>query len=391
MKNINEIIKHANEKSLILLDEIGAGTDPTEGAAIAISILEYFLSIKSHVIATSHYSELKIFAMTNENAENASCEFDLVTLAPNYKLNIGTPGKSNAFEISKKIGLDKNIIYRAKKNLDRKNIVFEDAIRNLENMKMILEQKESELKKKCDELEILKLEFKNERDKFFAEREKIIFESNKKAEKIINETNEKARLLLKAYRENKFKDAEKIKAELKNIKTDLNKNDRKQNFNNEKKLNKEDIKLGQKIFCVSLNQVVTVKALPNKNNILKVSAGNLFVNINLSDVRSYAKKEIERDKKNDVTRKYFDMQKKMDISTSIDIHGYTCDEAINLIEKYIDDAILANLSQIKIIHGKGMGILKKAVSDYLKKNPYVKNFRAGSFGEGDLGVTIVEL
>ena len=391
MKNISEIIKCANEKSLILLDEIGAGTDPTEGAAIAISILEYFLSIKSRVIATSHYSELKIFAMTNENAENASCEFDLVTLAPNYKLNIGTPGKSNAFEISKKIGLDKNIIYRAKKNLDRKNIVFEDAVRNLENMKMILEQKESELKKKYDELEILKLEFKNERDKFFAEREKIIFESKEKAEKIINEANEKSRLLLKAYRENKFTDAEKIKAELKNIKTDLNKNNRRQNFSNEKKLNKEDIKLGQKIFCVSLNQVVTVKALPNKNNILKVSAGNLFVNINLSDVRSYAKKEIERDKKNDVARKYFDMQKKMDIPTSIDIHGYTCDEAINLIEKYIDDAILANLSQIKIIHGKGMGILKKAVSDYLKKNPYVKNFRAGSFGKGDLGVTIVEL
>ena len=213
-------------------------------------------------------------------------------------------------------------------------------------------QKTIELKKKCDELEILKLEFKNERDKFFAEREKIIFESNKKAKKIINEANEKSRLLLKTYRENKFKDAEKIKTELKNIKTDLNKSNCKQNFSDEKKLNKADIKLGQKIFCVSLNQVVTVKALPNKNNILKVSAGNLFVNINLSDVRSYAKKEIEREEENDVARKYFDMQKKMDISTSIDIHGYTCDEAINLIEKYIDDAILANLSQIKIIHGR---------------------------------------
>lgn len=394
IKNISKIIKQANEKSLILLDELGAGTEPTEGAAIAISILEYFLELKSRVMVTSHYSELKIFAMTEKRAENASCEFDLKTLAPNYRLRIGTPGKSNAFEISKKIGLSENIILRAKKNLNTQNIVFEDVLKKIESIRLNLEEKEFELKKKLYKLEAEKKEFEAAREKFNCEREKIISLAKEKASKIISDTDEKSRLLLKKYRENKFKEAEKINHEIKEIKKSfVAEKTGKTVLKNNEILEKKNIVLGQTLFCISLGQNVIVKSLPDRNNMLNISIGNFLIKVNLNDLTvSDRKQKSDLKKKNiAIANKYYIAQKKIDISPEIDVHGCLCDEAIILIDKYLDDAILANLSQVKIIHGKGTGALKKAIYAYLRDNKYVKEFRSGEFGEGDFGVTIVKL
>lgn len=394
IKNVSEIIKQANEKSLILLDELGAGTEPTEGAAISISILEYFLELKARVIVTSHYGELKIFAMTEKRAENASCEFDLKTLTPNYKLQIGTPGKSNAFEISKKIGLDENIILQARKNLNRQNVVFEDVLKKIEDMRLNLEEKEFELKKKLYKLEAEKKEFEITREKFNCEKEKIISLAKEKASKIISDADEKSRLLLKKYRENKFKEAEKINHELKEIKKSLGaEKTGKALLKNNEILEKKNIVLGQTLFCISLGQDVIVKSLPDRNNMLNISVGNFLIKVKLNDLKACDKKQkSDLNKKNMVSaNKYYIAQKKTDISPEIDVHGCLCDEAINLIDKYLDDAILANLPQVKIIHGKGTGALKKAIHAYLRDNKYVKEFRSGEFGEGDFGVTIVKL
>lgn len=380
MKNISQIINLANENSLILLDELGAGTDPVEGAALAIAILEHLFSLKAKIIVTSHYSELKLYAMTTDGVENAACEFDVETLSPTYRLLIGTPGKSNAFAISKKIGLNPKIIDAAKKNLRRRDIQFEDVMKNLNEKQLEIKIKSEQAEKLFSEAETLKKRFDSELEKFRLQKEKELQNAKQQALNIINSAREKSDLMLKNYRQNNFKAAEKIKSQLKNETENLVNVPRK---NNDKVL--VNINVGDKFFSQTLNQICVVKTLPNTEKIVTVSTGVFTTKVPVSDLK------ICNAEKNVKPEKNFVVKKSFDISSKIDVRGCNCDEALALIDKYIDDAVIAKLDEIMIIHGKGTGALRKAISDYLKKNSLVKNFRAGNFTEGDLGVTIVNL
>lgn len=380
MKNISQIINSANENSLILLDELGAGTDPVEGAALAIAILEHLFSLKAKIIVTSHYSELKLYAMTTDGVENAACEFDVETLSPTYRLLIGTPGKSNAFAISKKIGLNPKIIDEAKKNLRRRDIQFEDVMKNLNEKQLEIKIKSEQTEKLFSEAEILKKRFDSELEKFRLQKEKELQNAKQQALNIINSACEKSNLMLKNYRQNNFKIAEKIKSQLKNETEKLVHVPRK---NNDKVL--VNVNVGDKFFSQTLNQVCVVKTLPNAEKIVTVSTGVFTAKVPLSDLK------ICNAEKNVKPEKNFVVKKSFDISSKIDVRGCNSDEALALIDKYIDDAVIAKLDEIMIIHGKGTGVLRKTISDYLKKNSSVKNFRAGNFTEGDLGVTVVKL
>lgn len=380
MKNISQIINSANESSLILLDELGAGTDPVEGAALAIAILEHLFSLKAKIIVTSHYSELKLYAMTTDGVENAACEFDVETLSPTYRLLIGTPGKSNAFAISKKIGLNQKIIDEAKKNLRRRDIQFEDVMKNLNEKQSEIKIKSEQAEKLFSEAETLKKRFDSELEKFRLQKEKELQNAKQQALNIINSAREKSDLMLKNYRQNNFKAAEKIKSQLKNETENLVNIPRK---NNDKVL--VNVNVGDKFFSQTLNQICVVKTLPNAEKIVTVSTGVFTAKVPVSDLK------ICNAEKNVKPEKNFVVKKSFDISSKIDVRGCNCDEALALIDKYIDDAVIAKLDEIMIIHGKGTGALRKAISDYLKKNSSVKNFRAGNFTEGDLGVTVVNL
>ncbi len=380
MKNISQIINSANENSLILLDELGAGTDPVEGAALAIAILEHLFSLKAKIIVTSHYSELKLYAMTTDGVENAACEFDVETLSPTYRLLIGMPGKSNAFAISKKIGLNPKIIDAAKKNLRRRDIQFEDVMKNLNEKQLEIKIKNEQAEKLFSEAETLKKKFDSELEKFRLQKGKELQNAKQQALNIINSAREKSDLMLKNYRQNNFKAAEKIKSQLKNETENLVNVPRK---NNDKVL--VNVNVGDKFFSQTLNQICVVKTLPNAEKIVTVSTGVFTAKIPVSDLKIYNAEKDVKPEKNFVVKKSFD------ISSKIDVRGCNCDEALALIDKYIDDAVIAKLDEIMIIHGKGTGTLRKTISDYLKKNSSVKNFRAGNFTEGDLGVTIANL
>jgi len=383
IKNINFILKHANQNSLILLDEPGAGTDPVEGAALAIAILDCFLDLNSRVIATSHFSELKAHALLTHGFENASCEFDLKNLAPTYKLLIGTPGKSNAFEIAKKIGLDKNLIKQAEKNISQENIKFENLIKNLDLKTQDLQKKNYESEKLLLDLKTKQEKFDHERDEFNKQKKIELENIKQKAERILDQANKKYLALMKNYREKNFSQCEKINQEIKNLKEKLseNKNHDKKNL----KINNIKLKVGTEVFCEFLNKTGIILSEPDMNNQVLISSGNFKIKVQLESLRLHESKN----NKKEFLQKNF--MKNYDIRDYIDVHGHNVYDAIKIIDKYIDDAILANLQQVKIIHGKGKDILRKAIKDYLEKNLNIKSFRSGNFGEGELGVTIVEL
>lgn len=385
MKNISEITKQANENSLILLDEFGSGTDPVEGSALAISILEYFFCLKSRVLVTSHYSELKLYAMVTKGVENASCEFDLENLSPTYKLSIGTPGKSNAFEISQKIGLDEKIIENAKKNLSQKDIQFEDIIKNLNKEQEQMEKKKANIDKLLFEAQETKKRFENEITKLNAKKEKEIARAKKTALEIIDLAKEKSTLLLKKYREKDFKTAEKLKVVIDNEREKLKTN--KNIISQSKNLKPiENLNIGDTVFSISMNKNGIVQSLPDANKNVIISIGDLKIKLPISDLKF----SIQKDDKRDAKQKSF-IAKSFDVSSEIDVRGCNCDEALKLIDKYIDDAIIAKLDKITIIHGKGTGALRKAIAVFLEKNSAIKSFRSGNFGEGELGVTVVQL
>jgi DNA mismatch repair protein MutS2 len=393
IKNINFILKNADSNSLILLDEPGAGTDPTEGAALAIAILDYFLKLNSKVIATSHFSELKIHASATNGFENASCEFDIKKLLPTYKLLIGIPGESNAIDIAKKIGLNKEIIFQAKNNLKEKNFKFEKAIKDLEIKQKDIKNKSSKIKNILLEIESEKKKFEDEKNKFELKKEHEINKIKLRAVRIIESAEKKSLELMKNYREQNFKIAEQNKTQIKKLKQDIN-NYATQNYikyDNKKNIDIKKIKIGAKVFCRSLNKEAFILSLPDSNNKVLVSIGAFKTKIDLKNISQIKESNIKQESKsNDYANINF-LNKSYNISNEINIHGYNVDEAIKKVDKYLDDAILARLKTVKIIHGKGTGVLRKAVWNYLKNNNAIENFRIGDYYEGSLGVTIVEL
>ncbi len=395
MTNIVNIIEKADKNSLVLFDELGAGTDPTEGAALAIAILEYLRERKAKIIATTHYSELKIYGLKTNGVENASVEFDVETLKPTYRLLIGIPGKSNAFEISKRLGLLEDVIEEAKGLIAKDSLKFEDVIENLQNKSMKAERDARIAEVLKDDVEKLKEDYEKKIKAIEKIREKEFQEARRESRMVLKGAKEEADKILKDMRE-----LEKLgysseargllEKERKKLKDKLESHQEKIDlFSSDKGEKIEAIELGMDVMLPSLNQKVTVLSLPDNKGEVQVQAGIMKINVKVEDLRKID--ESSKDKKvRRRTKKEVNLNMKS-VNSSIDLRGMDCQEAEYAVDKYLDEAYLAGLGEISVIHGKGTGTLRKAITDMLKNHTHVKTYRLGEYGEGGNGVTIVQL
>ncbi|MBQ3514733.1 MAG: endonuclease MutS2 [Lachnospiraceae bacterium] len=397
MTNIVSILNQATEHSLLLFDELGGGTDPTEGAALAISILSHLHSQNIRTIATTHYSELKLFALSTEGIENACCEFDIESLRPTYRLLIGIPGKSNAFAISSKLGLPSYIIEAAKGQIDQSAQDFEALLSDLEQSKITIQKEEEEILAYKEELELLRADLKQSKEDLNNKKASIIREAKEEALSILSEAKEVADESIKKYQQwvqnPKAANAKTMEAQRGKLRDQMNKSSK--DLLEQKKRKKgahsaSDFKIGDKVHVFSLSMDGIVQSLPDNKGNISVQMGILrsFVSIEDCEILDEAvitTPTIKRTSKGKVS-----MNKSSTIRPEINVLGKTVDEAIAVLDKYLDDAYLSHLPQVTIIHGKGTGALRTGIQNYLKKLKYVKSYRAGSFGEGEMGVTIVE-
>lgn len=396
MKNIIEILAKADSNSLVLFDELCAGTDPTEGAALAISILTSLHKLRVTTVATTHYSELKIFALSTEGVQNACCEFDVATLAPTYRLLIGIPGKSNAFAISGKLGLPQYIIDDAKESLASEDVAFEDVISDLEKSRVTIEREKLELEEYKKEVEDLKNQLKAKNERLDERSDNILQKAREEASAILREAKETADDAIRKL--NKANAAGMSVAELEKqrqrIKDNINKVDKGRALKSQapaRQHKASDFHIGDRVHVASLNLDGTVHTLPNQKGELNVIIGIMNYNVNMSDLTIIEEaSEMRKLKQKSSGIGKLKMSKTASISPEINLIGMTSDEAIMTLDKYLDDAFLSHISPVRIVHGKGSGVLRNAVHNYLKRQKHVKSFRLGSFGEGDYGVTIVE-
>ncbi len=395
MTNIVSILQQLTPASLVLFDELGAGTDPTEGAALAMSILELLHSKSIRTAATTHYSELKIYALTNDGICNASVEFDVETLRPTYRLLTGVPGKSNAFEISKKLGLPDEIIMRAKEFISQDDVKFEDLLKSLEDDKKKAEQERDAAVRLRFELEKAKDEMDNRVDKLESQKERIIREAHREALEIVRRSKEETEGLIRELREaiskeNAEKTAiiEKSRLRVKYQEDELENRIGESVFGKTAGEPLKNIRVGMPVKIVNLDQKGSVLTLPDSEGNLIVQAGIMKINVNINNLKAL-KEEKERPKRSINTK--VRSEKAIAVSTQIDLRGQTLDEAIMNVDKYLDDAYLGNLPQVTIIHGKGTGILRAGIMQMLKSHSHVKSYRSGGFGEGGIGATIVEI
>lgn len=392
MTNNIRILEKADKDSLIIFDEIGSGTDPSEGSALAIAIIETLRARGSRIIATTHYSDLKAYALRTEGIENASVEFDLRTLRPTYRLLIGVPGKSNAFEISKRLGLDDYIIEKAKKNMSEDNLQFESLIRDLQEKSIIAKKEARDAAMLRKEAEELKKRFEDKLSRLEVTRDKIYMDARREAKEIIANAKDEADEILKAMRELEKMGIEgggraRLEEERKKLKESLEKREgglSKMQENEGEPLGK--ITLGMEAFLPSLNQKVIVVSMPDNKGEVQVEAGIMKINVKASDLRKSKESKIEK-----VRRKREVKLNTTKVESKVDLRGLDAEEACYKTDKYLDDAYRANLGEVTIVHGKGTGILRKAINDMLKRNPHVKSYRLGVYGEGGDGVTIAVL
>lgn len=397
MTNIVSFLKKVDSRSLVLFDELGAGTDPTEGAALAIAILSHLHKRGIRTMATTHYSELKVYALTTEGVENACCEFDVESLRPTYRLLIGIPGKSNAFAISGKLGLPDYIIEDARKRLTEQDISFEDLLSDLEASRKTIENERTQIETYRREAEALKAQAKQRQEKLDEQRDRIIREANEKANAILREAKEIADETIKNFR--KFgkenisaaemeKERERLRQKIKDTSAAASIRVQKPT----KTYKPADFKPGESVKVLSMNLTGTIVSKPDSRGNVTVQMGILRSQVNISDleiieeVSPYAPKRLSRTSKGKIA-----MSKSLSVSPEINLLGKTVDEAVAELDKYLDDAILSHLSTVRIVHGKGTGALRKGIHEYLRRQKHVKSYRLGEFGEGDAGVTIVEL
>ncbi|MFA9464513.1 MAG: endonuclease MutS2 [Velocimicrobium sp.] len=395
MVNTVSILERANYKSLVLFDELGAGTDPTEGAALAISILSHLHKQTIRTMATTHYSELKIFALSTDGVENACCEFDIETLRPTYRLLIGIPGKSNAFAISSKLGLPDYIIEEAKTLIGSQDKSFEDVISDLEANRITIEREKAEVSHYKAEVETLKQKLEQKNQKLDDAKDRILRNANEEARQIIQQAKDFADESIRKY--NKWvKDSDQTKEmerERSQLREKLGEKEERLAIKKKKnsKLHKaSDFRLGDSVHVNSLNLNGIVSSLPNDKGDLFVQMGILRSLLNISDLTLIDEPLVTVSNKKYSGNIQIKISKSATIRPDINLIGKTVDEALPLLDKYLDDAYLSHLPQITVIHGRGTGALKNAVHSHLKKTKYVKSFRIGAFGEGDHGVTIVE-
>ncbi|MBC5709691.1 endonuclease MutS2 [Hungatella sp. L12] len=404
MTNIVQILGQADSRSLCLFDELGAGTDPTEGAALAIAILSFLHNMKCRTMATTHYSELKVFALTTPGVENACCEFNVETLQPTYRLLIGVPGKSNAFAISSKLGLPDYIIEDAKTHLEAKDETFEDLLTHLEQNRVTIEKERIQIESYKMEVEQLKARLTQKEERLDERRDKMIHDAREEAQRILRDAKDTAdqtiRQINKLASESgvgKELEAERarIRGKLKEVDSSLSlKNQAKEP---QKSIDPKKLKLGDGVRVLSMNLNGTVSSLPGPKGDLYVQMGILRSLVNISDLELLNEQSVSGPtlgsgngrKKTGSGSSSTRMSKSLSISPEVNLIGMTTDEAIPELDKYLDDAYLAHLPQVRVVHGRGTGALKNAVHKHLKKLKYVKDFRLGVFGEGDSGVTIV--
>ena len=387
MTNIINITNNANENSLILLDELGSGTDPIEGANLAISILNYFYNMGCLVISTTHYQELKNYALITDGFENASSEFDIENLRPTYKLLIGIPGKSNAFAISQKLGLKQEILDNAYSLLKDDNIHIEDILKNIYDNKIQIEYEKQEIDKNLMQIQNLRKELEKENKDVKQKEQELIENAELEAREIILTAKDEVNEIIKKLNN--------INGDLKtanNLRNTLN--DKLKQFDVKKiengNLEKKDIQLGMLVEVIPFNATGTVISLPNKSNEVQIQIGNTKMNISLSNLNK-TKKTLTNENFSTTKVNRNNGSKSKYISPEINVIGQNVDEAIYIIDKYLDDCTISNISPIRIVHGKGTGKLREGIHAFLKKHPHVKSFRLGTFGEGAMGVTVVEL
>lgn len=397
MTNIVSFLKQVDEYSLVLFDELGAGTDPTEGAALATSILNHLHSRGIRTMATTHYSELKVYALSTPGVENASCEFDVETLRPTYRLLIGIPGKSNAFAIASRLGIPDYIIEDAKTHLTEQDESFEDILTNLETSRKTLDKERETIAAYKREIERLKMETSQKQEKLEAQRDRILREANEKAHAILEDAKETADETMRNF--HKFgkanisatemeKERERLRKKMAKTRSGMTPEPAKP----KKQYKPSDFKLGESVKVLSMNLTGSVVSLPDAKGNLDVQMGILRSKVNISDLEiidekpNYLQKTAKRTGKGKIK-----MNKSLTVATEINLLGKTVDEAVAELDKYLDDASLAHLSSVRIVHGKGTGALRQGIHKYLKRQKHVKSFRLGAFGEGDAGVTIAEL
>ena len=397
MTNVVSFLKSADQDSLVLFDELGAGTDPTEGAALAIAILSHLHEQGIRTMATTHYSELKIYALSTPGVENACCEFDVETLRPTYRLLIGVPGKSNAFAISSKLGLPDFIIDKAKEQISEQDESFEDVLTSLEQSRVTIENERAEIARYKEQVEDLKKSLQEKEEKLDERKERILREANEQAHAILRDTKEYADQTMKLF--HKFQkdhvDTASVEKERQNLKKRMSKaengmSSRQQKQKPKKQLKPSDLSLGDTVKVLSLNLKGTVSSHPDSKGYLFVQMGIIRSKVHISDLELVDEPVITTPSMQRTGAGKIRMSKAASISTEINLLGKTVDEAVAELDKYLDDAYIAHMKSVRIVHGKGTGALRKGVHNYLKRQKHVASFRLGEFGEGDAGVTIVE-
>lgn len=395
MTNIIRILKKADDRSLVLFDELCAGTDPTEGAALAISILQKLYQYGAIVMATTHYSELKVYALTTNEVENACCEFNVETLSPTYRLLIGIPGKSNAFAISSKLGLADNIIDDARNRMGQKDIEFEDLLSNLERSRQTIEKEQLEINQYKAEIEALKKKLEEKHERLDQSKDKILREANEEAYQILKEAKELADETIRNF--NKYGQAtapmSQMEKERSKVRDKMSEKEKKMSGIKKQEVQNhplpKNLRVGDSVKVLSMNLKGTVHTLPNAKGDLYVQMGILRSLVNIKDIIVIDEDTISPSKKyGGSAGSKLKMTKSASVSTEINLIGLNSDEAIARLDKYLDDAYIAHLPSVRIVHGKGTGALRNAVHSHLKRLKYVKSFQLAEFGEGDAGVTI---
>ena len=425
ISNVVHIINNSTSNSLILLDELGSGTDPIEGSSLAISILEYFHNIGAITFATTHYPEIKNYALVTDGFENASSDFDIENLKPTYKLLIGIPGKSNAFAISKKLGISNDILNRAKSFLKDDEISIEELLKNIYDDKLIIESEKEEITKNKNQIELLRKSLEQEKNTQNDLKEDKIEKAKIEAKNLLLDAKEEANSTIKELNTlyNNLKDFEEVdldnwsdtqianfvkshfkKGTLKQANLYRNKlnssfdkfnstNSNIENINNSevKHFSKDDLKVGMKIKLSNFNDIANITSLSGKKNVLQVQVGNIKTNISLDDIIEINIKDNKNTKNANSKASSITSFKSKEVTPEINVIGQNIEEACFVIDKYLDDCAIAKLSPVRIVHGKGTGKLREGIHNFLRKNSHVKSFRLGTFGEGEMGVTVVEL
>lgn len=402
MTNTISILEHADENSLCLFDELGAGTDPTEGAALAIAILKHLHDRSIRTMATTHYSELKVFALTTSYVENACCEFDVETLRPTYRLLIGIPGKSNAFAISSKLGLSNEIIESAKQHISEEDESFEDLLADLENSRKTIEKERAEIESYKQEISSLKDKLTQKQERLDAQKDRILKEANEEARQILQDAKDVADETIRNFQKyntgTSMKEMEKARTKVRDKISEKNSKISQQAANPTHKILKpSQIKPGDMVKVVSMGLKGTVSSMPDAKGDMFVQCGIIRSKVNIKDLvlinedampNNPYKKQTARTTRSNTSR--IGASKTSTFSMEINLLGKTVDEAISELDKYLDDAYLSHAPSVRIVHGKGTGALRAAVQRYLKSVSYVKSFHLGEYGEGDAGVTIAE-